>query len=303
MWTRTCSLLVVCLALGSCDLWRPAQGVAWEFERNGTRVLLIPTVHVGSEQPARLSSAFRERLLANSTLLVEVNSLDPSVLQEIKDCQYRSAPISSPQISEQVAERMIELFPDVRDEVRRNPPKTSAASAFILGRASAQVKLNEKHGLDLQLIETFKQANKPVRSLEGACAQLSQIGLANALITDDAVLESLNMYSSGDYSRLPEQVHAGWRRGAWRSIKCALLDADRKYPYHRTVDTVLIESRNPGLAAAISQFAVGDVEIAAAVGAKHFVGNKSLPLELIALGFRTRVDVSEWVDPCHEPRK
>jgi uncharacterized protein YbaP (TraB family) len=298
---RTCLLLVLCLALGSCDFWRPAQGIAWEFERGGTRLLLVPTFHAAAKQPARLSPQFTQRLLASAALFVELNTLDPSVLQELKDCRHLSVPPDNTRVSQKVADRLIEVFPEVRDEVVMQPPTPSAASVFVTRRAMAQLKLHERHGLDLQLIELFKQARKPVRSLEDACGQMRQMGIANASVTDATVLETLTMYSSGDFSRLHEQVDAGWRGGSWPLIKCSILEFDLKYPQHRESDAILIESRNPGLAREISKVAVGDVQITAAVGASHFVGDRSLPLELLALGFRTSVDIGEWTAPCDAP--
>ena len=303
MWRRVCLSLIVSLLLGSCDLWSPAKGVAWEFERNGTRLLLIPTVHVGANQPRKLSTSFKEQLLTSSVLLVEVNTLDPSVLQELNGCRNLSALSSNTRISKEAADRMMAIFPDTREEVLKDLPMTSSAVSFIFWRTYSHYKLHEKNGLDLQLIETFKKAGKSVRSLEDICAQMSQIGRATALATNETVLESLTIYSSGDAATWLEQIHDGWRNGSWDLIKCSILELEKKYPHHRPSNAMLIDERNPGLALAISKQAVGDRQITAAVGAKHFVGDRSLPMELLALGFRTKVDAKEWTGPCRRPGK
>lgn len=85
--------------------------------------------------------------------------------------------------------------------------------------------------------------------------------------------------------------------------KCSTLILDRRYPHQKLANAVGIDQRNPGLAQAISKAAVDKPLVVAAVGVRHFVGNNSLPRELLSLGFRTNVDITEWTGLCDEPNR
>lgn len=303
MVSRACLLLIVCFTLGSCDRAGPAQGVAWEFERDGSRVLLLPTVHVGSQKPPKLSAALKDRLFNSSSLLVELNIRAPDVLRELQDCRHLSLGNSNTQISEEVADRMVEVFPEIRDELRKDPPSTSSAMSFVVWQTKAHHRLHAKHGLDTQIIDLFGRSGKTILSLERPCAQMIMIGHATAVATNSTVLEALEIYLKGDLATWVDQFYVGWRDGSWQYMKCSTLKFDRRYPHQKLANAVGIDQRNPELAQAISKAAVDKPLVVAAVGVRHFVGNNSLPRELLSLGFRTNVDITEWTGPCDEPNR
>jgi uncharacterized protein YbaP (TraB family) len=245
----------------------------------------------------------KDRLFNSSSLLVELNIRAPDVLRELQDCRHLSLGNSNTQISEEVADRMVEVFPEIRDELRKDPPSTSSAMSFVVWQTKAHHRLHAKHGLDTQLIDLFGRSGKTILSLERPCAQMIMIGHATAVATNSTVLEALEIYLKGDLATWVDQFYVGWRDGSWQYMKCSTLKFDRRYPHQKLANAVGIDQRNPELAQAISKAAVDKPLVVAAVGVRHFVGNNSLPRELLSLGFRTNVDITEWTGPCDEPNR
>ncbi|MFN9573075.1 MAG: TraB/GumN family protein [Betaproteobacteria bacterium] len=275
----------VCV-LSACGQLSPATGVYWEMESASTRVVLVPTHHAAKVAPRRLSAALTERLLRADVLFVEIDVLNVTSHDRIKECRARSVDVPSKAVTSVLRSKLAAAVPEFKDaESMEQLQITTAINALgILSQKKAAI--SPEHGTDLQLIEFAKRNDRPVRGLEDPCDQFAAFSRASLAFDENALEDTLRFHLDDAMSHLVKQVERGWSAGDWTAIECAYVHAEERYSSLKKTEFLSSYERNAALAEAIAQGARNHATVFVAIGALHFIGESSVLRRLENMGYR-----------------
>lgn len=287
MWLRWLeSTFVAILMLSSAPPTVRAQGKHMLFRArgpNGATVYLLGSVHLLSADagalPAVVDSAFAHaKAIAFEASIDTLEMRAPELVSQAQypaDSTLRSSisPAALPKVEALLASYGLTL-----DQVARYRPWFIA---LLLEQAVMQrANFQPQYGVDAQLNERAKSANKPRLSLESVDVQMRLLvgltpeqqeeELLDLKVPDEAVqqLEMLKaMWLAGNAAGLDSVTHAG------------------ETPASAKLDSVLVVDRNLNWLPQIETWLRGKDDILVVVGAGHLVGKSGIVALLRAKGY------------------
>ncbi|MEG2046331.1 MAG: TraB/GumN family protein [Comamonas sp.] len=263
------------------------RGMLWKLEHDGRTSWLYGTIHVNKREWVMPGPRTLQALMGADRLALELNLLDPAVLQALTEgLRARDGAPPLPPALQQRLDRQLQAacMPEALAPLR--PEAQLVTLMTLIGRHQG---LDPQLGVDLVLAGAAHARGKPVIGLETPDTQLRELVSDDPVVVQRSVDTGLRQLERGDAAQQLARLAQAWADGDVRQLErypqwCHCLNtADERADYAR-----LIDGRNPGMAAAIAQQLRAGHTLFVAVGAMHMIGPQGLPALLAAQGFQVQ---------------
>ncbi len=262
----------------------------WRAERDGARIWLLGSVHVGSDDFFPLDNRIESALAAADTVACEINMTDPikagqAALLSMQKGTYPAGETLRDHVSDDtwraVAAAVDTLQVPVSLVERMRP---ALAAVTIMALQLQQQGLDPDQGIDRHVLEQAHAQHKPIVDLETVAQQI------DLLLGQDAAVGELLLEESLEQQETPAVIDSmltAWRQGdpaaIARLVNDQWLDDPRLVDYHERV----IDRRNEAMTAMLDRRAgAARNSWFVVVGAGHLVGERGIPKLLAARGWR-----------------
>ena len=263
------------------------RGMLWKLEHDGRTSWLYGTIHVNKREWVMPGPRTIRALMGTDRLALELNLLDPAVLQALAaGLRARDGAPPLPAALQQRLDRQLQAacMPEALAPLR--PEAQLVTLLTLIGRDQG---LDPQLGVDLVLAGAAHAQGKPVMGLETPETQLRELVSDDPAEVQRSVEAGLRQLERGDAPQQLARLAQAWADGDVRQLErypewCDCLNTeDERANYAR-----LIDGRNPGMATAIAAQLRAGHTLFVAVGAMHMIGPQGLPALLAAQGFRVQ---------------
>lgn len=260
------------------------RGLVFEAKKDGRTVYLMGTIHVAKREMYPLSADVRKAFEESYALAVEadVSSLGEQLtaVRYTLDGMYTDGRTYRDVLPEDVVQKIEEFKSRNRGStvlVQDSFKPWYLYMAISQARLSSLKDFSAAYGVDVVLIQEAKRREKPVRSLEGASAQMELL----STLPDDVYAEIFRKELSRDdsvYRQEMEYLHEFLRTGDAAALARSAVDGYRgKSQALETYYQKVIVERNQAMAQSIEKLLqTGGRPLFVAVGAAHVVGPDGL---------------------------
>lgn len=260
------------------------RGMLWKLEHDGRTSWLYGTIHVNKLEWMMPGPRTIRALMGVDRLALELNLLDPTVLQALTEgLRARKGAPPLPPALQQRLDRQLQAacMPEALAPLR--PEAQLVTLLTMVGRHQG---LDPQLGVDLVLAGAAHAQGKPVIGLETPETQLRELVSDDPAEVQRSVDSGLRQLERADAPQQLARLVQAWADGDVRQLErypqwCNCLNtAEERADYAR-----LIDGRNPGMARAVAEQLRAGHTLFVAVGAMHLVGPQGLPALLAAQGF------------------
>lgn len=268
----------------------PNRGALFKVVDGAHTLYLFGTMHVGAPDFYPLEPRVMAALGRSSKLALEIDPSDQAaVVSAVRRYGvYHDGSTALAQIRAEFRPRLEQLLQQFGIAPASVAPMKPWMLASVLAVSEFE-SLGYQSGLavDGYLARQAKRRGIPVVALESAALQMA---LFNQMTLDQQCrfLED----SIGSIDERKEETQARELTQAWRTADAAAFEAQARAAAEDTsvagkfVQQVLLEQRNPGLAAGIARLLASETDSMAAIGVLHLVGRHSVPELLRQRGLR-----------------
>ncbi|WP_179958441.1 TraB/GumN family protein [Chitinimonas arctica] len=280
-------LLLLCLACGA--LAAQAKLFLWEAEREGQRVWLLGSIHLGRSDfyplAAPIEAAYREA----DTLAVEADVSDPTAVAPLfamamlppdQSLANMLTPAQNKQLNVALA--------------RANLPRVAAdrMKPWLLGLTLSVLEMQKlgfqpQSGIDMHFLQRARTDRKKVVELESIRAQFE---LFDSLPQEESVgvlLATLEPLGKQLVKPMLESMISAWQRGDAPAMRRIIDDYTQDNAISKRLNDKLLGQRNRTMADKIANMA-GQPAPLVVIGAGHLAGPDSVVDLLKARGFRVK---------------
>ena len=279
VWLLT-QLLLVALRVGGVELWAQEKHFLWKVESGQGRVYLFGSIHLLRREDAALGSTINETFDKSQRLVLEVDLLqhDRQRIQQL--ILQKGINLDGKTLQQKVSRetfqaatvRAHQLGIDIKALDRFKP---WFAGLTMMVMHLQKLGFDPNAGVDRQLAERAKQANKPVSGLESAESQFHLLdGLSPSL------QEMMLRHSLGEMAQIERTVAPlvrAWRNGDVSAAETLFLESMKAYP---EIQEKILDARNRNWLPQIEQFINHGDDTFVVVGAAHLVGKNGV-IELL----------------------
>jgi len=261
------------------------RGLVFEAKKDGRTVYLMGTIHVAKREMYPFSADVKKAFEESYALAVEadVSSLGEQLtaMGYTLDGMYTDGRTYRDVLPEDVVQKIDEFKSRNRGSAMLIQDSFKPWYLYMtitqLRLSSSLKDFSPAYGIDMVLIQEAKKLGKPVRSLEGASAQMELL----STLPDDVYVEILRKELAQDdaaYRQETESLHEFLRTGDATALeRAAVADYRGKSQALETYYQKLIMERNQTMARRIEEQLRGDGRpLFVAVGAAHVVGPEGL---------------------------
>ena len=268
----------------------PNRGTLYRVLHDGHSAYLFGTIHVGQPSFYPLEPVVLRALADAGKLAVELDIRDQAPL---KAAVEKYGVLTPPQTLEQVL--AADTLADLRQVLNRLAVPFAAVarmkpwmlSNVLLALALEKAGFARDQGIEMVLLGQAKISEKPVVSLETAGYQIGLFDTLDAGQQEQYLRETLQALKSGKIEQQSRELVDAWGRADSDALE-KLLQQELSAPTVTADFTrrVLLEQRNPLLAAAIQNLVDAETNSFVAIGSLHLVGPGSVPKLLEKHGYR-----------------
>ncbi len=267
------------------------HGFLWRISKDGHASYLFGTIHVARLDWMFPGPAVVQALRATDTMALELDMMDPDIVQRTVKAlaEQRGAVLPAPLEQRMRLQMQNECIPE--DKVKGLIPEMQLALLEMsLGRRDG---IDPGFAIDAFLAGLAHGASMTVVSLETPEGQLGMLQMPQPEDTVVIVNRSLDQMENGHARALLNRTAKVWseadydamtRYGEW--CECLDTEAERKLMVR------LLDERNPAMAERIDTLHAQGKQVFAAVGSLHMFGDTGLPGLMEKRGYRVeRVDL------------
>ncbi len=271
---RTRASLILCIGLlaGRVDLWAGDKNFLWKVESPSTSVYLLGSIHLLKPDSAPLNATIDAAFAESKRLVLEIDLAreGPAKVQQLM--LRRGVNLDGKTLEQAVSGETYAMATawakDLGLDIKMmSPLKPWVAALTMLAAELQRLGYDPNLGVDRQLAQRAKQANKPLVGLETA---EFQIGLIDRL--PPRLQELMLRQSLAEREQLEkfadDMVHA-WRRGEVTQVEKLFLQSMKRFP---ELQETLIDARNRNWLPQIEELLTLDEPSLVVVGAAHLVG-------------------------------
>ncbi|MFT5535167.1 MAG: hypothetical protein ACI802_003429 [Candidatus Paceibacteria bacterium] len=266
----------------------PQRGTLYRATQQDHIVWLFGTVHVGQASFYPLEPIVMRALAGADQLVLE---LDPTDQSALKAAFARHALLVPPQTIGQVlsADTQRQLQ-QVLDKLSVAPSAVAGMKPWAIANLLLAVTLERNGYARAQGIETYLQQQapgKPVIALESADYQLGLFDELDASQQEHYLRECLESLLNGKTVQQAATMMTAWGRADGAALE-RLIEQElaESTVTARFTRRVLLDQRNPLLAASIAQLGQQRATHFVAIGLLHLTGADSVPTLLARRGYR-----------------
>ena len=264
------------------------HGFLWRIRKDGRESFLYGTVHVARFEWMFPGPAIATALKASDTVALELDMLDPDILQRMAEGLAKPAATVLPEALKQRLLRQAEAECVPAQALARLAPEMQVATLeSLVGRRDG---LDPSYGIDVMLAGWARGVRKPVVSLETPELQLATLTMTTPAESVEFVDSALTEMETGRAAPSLRRIAEVWADGDLAALSryeswCDCI----KTPADRAALARLLDERNPGLADAIAALHARGQRVFAAVGSLHMAGSLALPALMAQRGFQVEV--------------
>jgi uncharacterized protein len=279
-------LAVSAVSAHSAHLWAQEKNFLWKVPGDKNTVYILGSIHLLKRGSAALKPVVEEVFSKSKRLVLEIDLVKegPAKFQQLlveKGVNPEGKLLSeqlSPDTYELAARRASDLGIDLK-LLASFKPWVVALTMVVM--QLQKLGFDPNSGIDHQLAERAKQANKPVSGLETAEFQIDIFSQLSPPEQEMFLRQSLLEMDQLDKS-VDEMVEV-WSRGDVAGGEKLFLESMRGYP---ELKAKVIDERNRNWVPQIEQFLKQDEDVLVVVGAAHLVGNEGVIELLKARGYK-----------------
>ncbi|GAB3262397.1 TraB/GumN family protein [Chitinimonas naiadis] len=286
-WASLRALLL--LALACSALAAQAKLFLWEAERDGQRVWLLGSIHVGKADfypmAAPIEAAYKEA----DTLAVEADVSDPAAIAPLMAMAMLPPDQSLSGMLTAIQNRQLN-----NALARVNLPRVAAdrMKPWLLGLTLSVLEMQRlgyqpQNGIDMHFLQRARADRKKVIELESL---KSQFELFDSLPQDESLgvlLGTLEPISKQQFKPMFDAMINAWQIGSASSMRRIIDEYTPDDPVSKRLNDKLLAQRNRVMAERIVSLA-GSPAPLVVIGAGHLAGQDSVVELLRARGFRVR---------------
>lgn len=285
-WLLGQLLIFVGLCAGSFELCAQEKSFLWKVESGKGTAYFLGSIHLLKKDSAPLSGAIDETFNKAKRLVFEIDLLNegPEKMQQLilQKGINRDGSTLQQNISPETYELAAKWASDLGIDIKiMTPFKPWVAAMTMLVMQLQKLGYDPNLGVDRQLAQRAKQANKPVSGLETAEFQVGLFDQLSPRIQDLMVRQTLAEMEQLEKS--VDQIVRAWRSGDVAAAEKFFLDSMKDYP---EIQEKLVDERNRNWLAEIDRLLKVDEPILIVVGAAHLVGKNGIIELLKARGYK-----------------
>ena len=279
-------LAVSAVSAHSAHLWAQEKSFLWKLPGDKNTVYILGSIHLLKRGSAALKPVVEEVFSKSKRLVLEIDLVKegPAKFQQLlvekgvnPDGKLLSEQLS-PDTYELAARRASDLGIDLK-LLASFKPWVVALTMVVM--QLQKLGFDPNSGIDHQLAERAKQANKPVSGLETAEFQIDIFSRLTPPEQEMFLRQSLLEMDQLDKS-VDEMVEV-WSHGDVAGGEKLFLESMRGYP---ELKAKVIDERNRNWIPQIEQFLKQDEDVLVVVGAAHLVGHEGVIELLKARGYK-----------------
>ena len=261
------------------------RGFLWRATKDGRTSYLYGTIHVGRPEWLFPGPEVMRAVHASGTIALELDVLDPALVQRLQEGTKRKADEVVPKNTERRLQAQLKAACLPGDLLQALAPVMVATTLTVMsGRKGG---LDPAYAVDAVYAGLGRSLGKPVQSLETPELQLGLLVGGTAAESQAAIDAALDDLESGKAAPMLARMAEVWAAGRLgeletyeRWCECLETQADR------AMMQKLLDERNPGLAAGIDAIHASGRTVFAAVGSLHMIGRLGLPALMAGRGYK-----------------
>lgn len=276
------------LALLACgfDLWAQEKNFLWKVATDKGSVYLLGSIHLLRRQDATLKPIIDETFNQTKRLVFEVDLVNESPEKMQKLILQKGINLDGKTLQQKVSKETFqwatiwanELGIDIKT---LTPFKPWLAGLTMLVMHLQKLGYDPNSGVDRQLAQRAKLANKPVSGLESSESQFELLDQLPAGLQELMLRHSLREMEQ--IGKLVDDMVRAWRDGDVTAAEKLFLESMTEYP---ELQEKMLDERNRNWLPQIEKFINSGEDTLVVVGAAHLVGKNGLIELLKARGYK-----------------
>lgn len=279
-------LAVAAVSARSAPLWGQEKNFLWKASGEKNTVYILGSVHLLKRESATLKPIVEEVFSKSRRLVLEIDLVNegPAKFQQL--LMQKGVNLDGKQLQQQLMPETYELAAQRATDLGVDLKLMASFKPWVVALTMVVMQLQKlgydaNSGIDHQLAQRAKRANKPVSGLETAEFQIDLFSRLSPPEQDMFLRRSLLEMDQLEKS-VDDMVDA-WNRGDVALGEKLFLESMRGYP---ELKAKLLDERNRNWIPQIEQFLKQDEDILVVVGAAHLVGEAGVIELLKARGYK-----------------
>jgi uncharacterized protein YbaP (TraB family) len=275
------ALLAVCF-----DLWAQEKSFLWKVASDKGSVYLLGSIHLLKSQDATLKPIIDETFNKTKRLVLEVDLVNESPEKMQKLILQKGINLDGKTLQQKVSKETFQWATIWANELGIDIKMLTPFKPWLAGLTMTVMHLQKlgydpNAGVDRQLAQRAKLANKPVSGLESSESQFDLLDRLPAGLQELMLRHSLSEMEQ--IGKLVDDMVRAWRAGDVAAAEKLFLGSMTEYPelHEKTLD-----ERNRNWLPQIEKFIHSGEDTLVVVGAAHLVGKNGLIELLKARGYK-----------------
>lgn len=307
---RAVALRSLCIAAALATAWIPpgraqspgadvarmvetagSRGFAWEAAKNGRRVLLVGTIHVGRAAPPPPDCS--HRFAQAAVIAFEANVFDAQKVGQLVQ-RLATYPPHEPDLKSRLPAPLRERVQALLARYGLDSPAIWRMKPWMLANTLVVVEatrlgFNPAYATEAMLYELARACGKAIVEIEGVEKQLAIFDGTSSELQLAYLEQAVKGIESGESEREVRRLVAAWEKRDAADVE-RMLAAMRESggAAERFVVGRVVDARHPAMVEAIDRFAASGELHLVAVGSLHYFGPNGLLALLRARGYTIR---------------
>ena len=269
----------VLLAAGF-DLWAQEKTFLWKVASDKGSVYLLGSIHLLKKQDATLKPIIDDTFNKAKRLVFEVDLVNESPEKMQKLIVQKGINLGGETLQQKVSRETFQWATIWANELGIDIKMLTPFKPWVAGLTMTVLHLQKlgydpNSGIDRQLAQRAKLANKPVSGLESFESQFELLDRLPAGLQELMLRHSLREMEQ--IGKLVDDMVRAWRDGDIAAAEKLFLESMTEYP---ELQEKMLDERNRNWLAPIEKFIHSGEDTLVVVGAAHLVGKNGL-IELL----------------------
>lgn len=267
------------------------HGFLWRISKDGHASYLYGTIHVARLEWMFPGPAVAQALRSSKTIALELDVLDPDILQRLVKGMTEQQGVVLPEPLAQRMRQHIQQECISEDNIKKMIPEMQIA---MLSMASGRRDgIDPAYAIDAVLAGFGHRAKLNVVSLETPELQLKTLQMETSQETVEIVQRSLDEMENGKARAALKETAEVWSESDYDKLDhyrdwCDCLGSE----VERKLMARMLDDRNPAMADHIDALHAEGVQVFAAVGSLHMAGENGLPALMAKRAYQVeRIDL------------
>ncbi len=261
----------------------------WQVKSETANITLVGSIHVGQPDFFPLADPYEEAFTAADVLAVEVDMTDPAVIQQSTMLMMQKGMLPGAETLQTRLEP--ELYARLEAYAKEKGVPLAMYMKLKPGIVAVVLSMEEykaqgfdpELGIDKHFLDAAKAADKEVRALETVADQLDIFLGIDDTLDDILITETLDQMN--DVGAIIDEMVGYWKSGDADGMGTFMESQMGEGPEMEALYRKLLDDRNVGMTATITEWLGQDQDVFVVVGAAHFSGKQGIVSLLEAQGW------------------